>query len=56
MRITFEDIEKAVQQLKKHGVPDELFIAGVFPDGVYRIVPISEAIRLAQEKKEAAQS
>ena len=57
--LTYKDLTEAVQKLKDLGVPDELFYAGVCPDGVYRVIPAEELARMmvAQEKqkKEAAQ-
>ena len=57
--ITYKELTKAIKKLKHLGVRDELFYAGVCPDGVYRVIPAEELARMmvAQEKqkKEAAQ-
>ena len=61
--ITYKDLTEAVQKLKEKGVPDELFYAGVCPDGVYRVIPAEEYAswlvreqKIAQQKEKAAHS
>ena len=60
MALTYRDLIKAIRTLEKNGCrPKALYLAGIFPDGKYRIMPIPEAVAMfkkTEQQKKAQNS